>query len=100
MAFNKNGKGKYSETLINLKKNYYICSLIECTLKTGKTHQVRLHLSNINFPLVGDWVYGKNKINRYGKNIKNFNKFLFLKNFQRQALHAYTLGFVHPTRKK
>ena len=100
MAFNKNGKGKYSETLINLKKNYDICSLIECTLKTGKTHQIRLHMSNINFPLVGDQLYGKNKINRYGKDIKNFNKFLLLKNFQRQALHAYVLGFIHPTTKK
>ena len=100
MAFNKNGRGKYSETLINLKKNYDICSLIECTLKTGKTHQIRLHMSNINFPLVGDKLYGKNKINRYGKDIKNFNKFLLLKNFQRQALHAYVLGFIHPTTKK
>ena len=100
MALNKNGRGKYSETLINLKKNYDICSLIECTLKTGKTHQIRLHMSNINFPLVGDKLYGKNKINRYCKDIKNFNKFLLLKNFQRQALHAYVLGFIHPTTKK
>ena len=42
----------------------------------------------------------QNKINRYGKDIKNFNKFLLLKNFQRQALHAYVLGFIHPTTKK
>ena len=100
MAFNKNGEGKYSETLIKLIKNYGICSIIECALKTGRTHQVRLHLSNINYPLVGDQVYRKNKITKYGKDKKNFNKYLFLRNFQRQALHAYILGFVHPTTKK
>ena len=100
MAYNKSGEGKYSETLINLKKNYNNCSLIECTLKTGRTHQIRLHMSYTNFPVVGDQVYGNNKINRYGKDTKNFNKYLFLKNFQRQALHAYVLGFVHPTTKK
>ena len=100
MAFNKNGKGKYSETLIKLKKNYDICSLIECIINTGRTHQVRLHMSNINFPLVGDQIYGGTKINRYGKDKKNFNKFLFLKNFKRQALHACSLGFIHPTTEK
>jgi len=100
MAFNKIDEGKYSETLINLIKNYGICSLIECTLKTGRTHQVRLHLSNINYPLVGDKVYGTNKITKYGKDKKNFKNYLFLRNFQRQALHAYILGFVHPTTKK
>ena len=44
-------------------KNYDICSLVECILKTGRTHQVRLHMANINSPLVGDKVYGniKNK---------------------------------------
>ena len=44
--------------------------------------------------------YGKNKGNRYSKDKKNFNKFLLLKNFHRQALHAYVIGFVHPTLKK
>ena len=99
MSFNKNGRGKYSETQIKLKKNYDICSLVECTLKTGRTHQVRLHMSNINSPLVGDKVYG-NKIKKYDKNIKNSTKALFLKNFPRQALHAYTLGFIHPKSNK
>jgi 23S rRNA pseudouridine1911/1915/1917 synthase len=57
-------------------------------------------MSNINSPLIGDKVYGKNKMNRYIKDKKNFNKFSFLKNFKRQALHAYFLGFVHPTTNK
>ena len=94
------GKSEYSETFIKLKKNYEICSLIECTLKTGRTHQVRVHLSHINNPLIGDKLYGKNRVNTYGKEKKHFNRFLLLKNFERQALHAFNLGFIHPTKKK
>ena len=100
MMLNKNNNGKYSETEIKLKNNYNICSLIECKLKTGKTHQVRLHLTSIGSPIVGDQLYGKNKIGKYGKDKKYFNRFLLLKNFDRQALHAYKLGFIHPNTKK
>lgn len=100
MGFNQNGKGKYSETSIKIKKSFDICSLIECTLKTGRTHQVRLHMSNINSPLIGDKLYGKNKVNKYGKDKQNFNKFLLLKNFNRHALHAFKIGFIHPLTKK
>ena len=100
MSFNREKKGKYSETIINLKKNYNVCSLIECTLNTGRTHQIRLHMTYINTPLIGDKVYGKNKISRYIKNSQNNNKFIYLKNFNRQALHAYNLGFIHPKTKK
>ncbi len=47
-----------------------------------------------------DKIYGKSKINKFGKNKDTFNKFLILKNFSRQALHAYHLGFKHPKTKK
>lgn len=96
LVLNLMQKGKYSETYINLKKNYGICSLIECTLKTGRTHQVRVHLNSIDSPLIGDKLYKKNNTKKYGKDKKNLNKYLFLKNFQRQALHAATIGFKHP----
>ena len=79
MSLNKNGKGKYSKTEIVLKKNYQVASLVECTLFTGRTHQVRLHLTSINSPLVGDKIYGKNKVNQFGKNKDTFNKFMILK---------------------
>ena len=96
MSLNNLQKGKYSNTKIKLLQTFNIASLIECTLQTGRTHQVRLHMTSINSPLIGDKVYGKSKINQFGKNKETFNKFLILKNFSRQALHAYHIGFKHP----
>ena len=93
-------KGKYSKTFIKLLSSYKIASLVECKLETGRTHQVRLHMTSINAPLIGDKVYGKNKVNQFSKNKDTFNKFLILKNFTRHALHAYHLGFYHPKTNK
>ena len=56
-------------------------SLIKCTLETGRTHQIRVHMASIGHPLVGDLVYG-------------FKKQKF--KIEGQALHAKTLGFIHP----
>jgi len=95
-----NKKGKYSKTIIKLKESHGNVSLIECTLETGRTHQIRLHMTSINSPVVGDKVYGKNKINQFGKNKATFNKFLILKNHKRHALHAFHLGFNHPKTNK
>ena len=100
MTLNQSKGGKFSQTIITLRKNFGVCSIVECLLKTGRTHQVRLHMTSINNPIVGDKLYGKNKINRFGKDKENFNKFLILKNFRRQALHAYHIGFTHPLTKK
>ena len=100
MSLSKNNIGKYSETIVTLKKSFGICSIVECILNTGRTHQVRLHMASIDSPIVGDSLYGKSKINRFGKNKETFNKFLILKNFKRQALHAYHLGFMHPISNK
>ncbi len=100
MSLNQKGEGKYSKTDIILKQSYKNSSLIECTLHTGRTHQIRLHLTSISAPIVGDEIYGKNKISKFGLEKNTFNKFLILKNFSRQALHATHLGFYHPTHKK
>ena len=56
-------------------------SLVKCTLETGRTHQIRVHMASIGHPLVGDLVYGYKR-----------QKF----NIEGQALHAKTLGFIHP----
>ena len=100
MSFNNKGYGKYSKTDIILEKSFGIASIVDCVLHTGRTHQIRLHLTSKNSPIVGDKIYGKSKINQFGKDKKTFNKFMILKNFERQALHAYHLGFVHPSTKK
>ena len=63
-----------------------LVSHIKCVLETGRTHQIRVHLSSIHHPLVGDSVYG-----HAPKNATDFLRF-----FPRQALHAGVLGFVHP----
>ena len=100
MSLNNKGFGKYSKTDIKLEKTFGIASIVNCHLHTGRTHQIRVHLTSKNSPIVGDKVYGKSKINQFGKDKNTFNKFMILKNFERQALHAYHLGFDHPTSKK
>ena len=100
MSLNNKGFGKYSKTDIKLEKTFGIASIVDCHLHTGRTHQIRLHLTSRNSPIIGDKIYGKSKINQFGKDKNTFNKFMILKNFDRQALHAYHLGFDHPTSKK
>ena len=78
-------------------KNVPKISLIECVLETGRTHQIRVHLSYKGNPLLGDKKYGKKKL-RFKKIDKNFYKMLV--NFNRQALHAKSLGLFHPTKNK
>ena len=95
-----NARSSVSKTSVKLLQAYNICSLVECKLETGRTHQVRLHMTSINSPIVGDKVYGKNKVNQYGKNKEYLNKFLILKNFGRHALHAFHIGFNHPKTNK
>ena len=69
-------------------------SLIECRLMTGRTHQIRVHLTERGYPLLGDPVYGRTnegKLQRLPPIARDA-----VKNFDRQALHAQTLGFKHP----
>ena len=72
-------------------------SLVECVLETGRTHQIRVHLSFKGNPLIGDKKYGKKKT-KFRKINDKFEK--ILSNFDRQALHAKSLGLVHPTKNK
>ena len=100
MSLNQNGKGKFSKTKLKLIQSFKIASLIECKLETGRTHQIRVHMTSINSSIVGDKIYGKNNKNKFSKDPKTYNKFLILQNFNRQALHAYHLGFIHPKTEK
>lgn len=85
MAVNhKNGKSAATNytVLENLSHKY---ALVECSLETGRTHQIRVHMASIHHPLLGDTVYGPSK-----------DPFLLTG----QALHAGVLGFIHPTTKE
>lgn len=73
-----------------------VISLVKCNLETGRTHQIRVHLSSIGCNLVGDKVYeksGKTQIKGLEPDIKSF-----INSFPRQALHAASLGFEHPVK--
>ena len=72
-----------------------VASLLACRLDTGRTHQIRVHLAHIGHPLLGDATYGtgfKTKASRLGPPAQEA-----LAALGRQALHAYLLGFKHPT---
>ena len=72
-------------------------SLIECQLETGRTHQIRVHMNFKGNPIVGDKSYGKSKkkFKKIDPKIENQ-----INNFNRQALHAKSLGFLHPKTRK
>jgi 23S rRNA pseudouridine1911/1915/1917 synthase len=75
--------------------NQYWASLVECRLETGRTHQIRVHLTSIGHPIIGDPVYGAKDAKKVQKNVSNVFQEA-LENLNRQALHAYLIGFFHP----
>jgi 23S rRNA pseudouridine1911/1915/1917 synthase len=85
--------GKAALTRVRVRERFRLHSLVEAELATGRTHQIRVHLSAIGFPLVGDRRYGAR-----GKLPPAAAEDLVgvLRGFSRQALHAYRLGFEHP----
>jgi 23S rRNA pseudouridine1911/1915/1917 synthase len=82
------GRGKRAVTHYRIRRSLREASLTECRLETGRTHQVRVHLSSIGHALLGDPLYG-----RPNPHLREVLKRL---NFHRQALHAAVLGFLHP----
>ena len=99
MAVVREDKGKPAATNYKrLKRLGTAASLVECRLESGRTHQVRVHLTHIGHPLVGDPLYGR--ASRAG--IKNLPPTVVdaLRGFARQALHARLLAFDHPESSK
>lgn len=75
-----------------------VASLVECRLATGRTHQIRVHMTRAGHPLLGDDVYGagfRSKVSQLGPEARRV-----MSRFHRQALHAYLLGFAHPSAGK
>jgi len=75
-------------------------SLLECKLETGRTHQIRVHLAHLGYPLVGDTTYGRARNMPRAKSPAEEAAYAAAGNFPRQALHAGVLGFHHPTLQK
>ena len=88
MAVVAEGRGKHAITHYRSIEPLKGATLVECRLETGRTHQVRVHMTHIGHPLLGDPVYGRAK--------KPLSEVLKARNFARQALHAAHLGFIHP----
>ncbi|MBR6877100.1 MAG: 23S rRNA pseudouridine(1911/1915/1917) synthase RluD [Neisseriaceae bacterium] len=82
--------GKEAITHVKVLERYAAHSYIECSLETGRTHQIRVHMREARHPLAGDPVYG-NPRHTCSETVKEV-----VKNLKRQALHAYRLSFVHP----
>lgn len=88
MAVLPEDKGKHAVTHYRTERALKKAALVACTLETGRTHQVRVHMTHIGHPLIGDSVYGnRQKHYKIGPNQSDFT---------RQALHAAVLGFKHP----
>lgn len=90
--------GKIATTHYKTMQSFGYISMIECRLETGRTHQIRIHMSHIGHSVVGDQTYGNNarKINGHYADEKK----IALTNFKRQALHSSRLEFEHPTTGK
>jgi 23S rRNA pseudouridine1911/1915/1917 synthase len=69
-------------------------SLLECWLETGRTHQIRVHMAHVGHSLIGDPTYGGRR--KLGKDVLGEVAKQAIADFPRQALHAATLGFIHP----
>ncbi len=88
MAIVKDGRGKHAITHFRTVAAFDGAAQVECRLETGRTHQIRVHMASIGHALLGDAVYGRTP----GKLAPLLRDLAF----ERQALHAATLGFVHP----
>ncbi len=93
--------GKHAVTHFEVLERFGYVTLVKCKLETGRTHQIRVHFQHIGHPLFGDFEYGGDKIlkgttsSKYKAFIENCFEIL-----PRQALHAQSLGFLHPTTNK
>ena len=90
-------KGKYALTKYSIAKKYGNYTHLEVNLETGRTHQIRVHMSHIGFPLIGDLLYGRKK--RFAKST-NSDLREVIEKFPRQALHASNLSFEDASNKR
>ncbi len=83
-------KSMLSHTIFKLQKSWKDFSLLDAEIKTGRTHQIRVHLAHLGFPIIGDDKYGDFEINKQLAKARGLNK------LTRMFLHAHTLQITHP----
>ena len=100
-VFPDGDQGKAAITHYEVVERFGYVTLIKCVLETGRTHQIRAHMKHIGHTLFNDSRYGGNKILK-GTTFTKYKQFVdnSFKQLPRQALHAQTLGFVHPETKE
>ena len=100
-VFEDGSDGKHAVTHFKVLRRYGYVTLVECRLETGRTHQIRVHMSWQGHPLFNDERYGGNRILK-GTTFMKYKQFIenCFKLIPRQSLHARALGFEHPTTGK
>ena len=100
-VFPEGEAGKHAVTHYKVLERFRYVTLIDCKLETGRTHQIRVHLKYIGHPIFSDDTYGGDKILK-GTTFTKYKQFVenCFRIIPRQALHARTLGFIHPVSKK
>ena len=100
-VYPENEIGKNAITHFKVIERFGYVTLLECNLETGRTHQIRVHMKHIGHTLFNDERYGGNTILK-GTKFSKYKQFVdnCFKILPRQALHAKTIGFIHPVNEK
>ncbi len=101
VAIEDGSRGRNAITHYKTLEELRYVSLIQCNLETGRTHQIRAHLRYLGHPLFNDATYGGDRVLK-GTQFSKYKSFVdnAFKLMPRQALHAKSLGFIHPVSKK
>ncbi len=92
------GNGKEAVSIFRVERDLDYFGLLDVQILTGRTHQIRVHLSHIGYPVLGDRTYSTQKVelNALPSHLHKRMKYLWANHMNRQALHAMSIAFRHP----